>query len=67
MTGFDKKLLEVLKEHTIKNAIEVLRDGDYWQEHEGFTREEFEEAIIRCQEGNGTAQDWNWLVEETEM
>ena len=63
----DYRLLEILKQHTVKNAIEVLTDDEYWEEHEGFSKHEFEEAITRCQDGNGTDQDWDWLIEETEM
>lgn len=62
------RLLEVLKDHTIKNALEVARDTEYWAEGDNEeSRQRFIEAIVRCQEGDGTAEDWNWLVDETQM
>ena len=62
----DKVLLMVLKRHTIKNAREIAhqlwKDGD-----EDGIREPLLEAIERCQEGNGTEEDWDLLIEQTEM
>lgn len=65
---WELRLLEVLKDHTCKNALEVARDTEYWAENGGEEdRQKFIEAIVRCQEGNGTAEDWDWLVDETQM
>jgi hypothetical protein len=66
MTQRDQRLLEVLKAHTIKNAYEIAhqlwKDGD-----EDGIREPLLEAIERCEAGNGTEEDWDLLVEQTEM
>lgn len=63
---WERKLLAVLMEHTIKNAREVAhqiwKDGD-----EGGCYEPLLEAIERCEAGNGTDEDWDLLVEQTEM
>lgn len=68
MVARDHRLFEVLKQHTIRNAMVMLdNDDEYWEEHEGFNKQEFEEAIVRCCQDNGTDQDWEWLVEETGM
>lgn len=67
----EQRLLEVLKIHTCKNALEVARDTEYWAEENGGdgedARQRFIEAIERCQEGNGTDEDWDWLIDETVM
>lgn len=69
-----ERLLTILMEHTYKNAVEVLVDGEYWCEYEDDehgsgeeARMAFEEAIGRCINGEGTDADWDWLVEMTEM
>ncbi len=67
MVAREHRLLTVLEQHIIKNAMVILESDEYWEEHEGFNKQEFEEAITRCQDGNGTDQDWGWLIEETEM
>lgn len=68
MTDFNERLLEVLKRHTINNALEVARDVEYWYEGDGEdARQEFLGAIERCMDGNGTAEDWDWIIAETEM
>lgn len=62
----DKRLLECLKALTIKNAREIAhqlwKDGD----EDGY-REPLLEAIERCEAGNGTEEDWDLLIEQTEM
>lgn len=64
--NWDLKLLEILKAHTIKNAREVAhqiwKDGD----EEGYYQPLLE-AIERCEAGNGTEEDWDLLIEQTEM
>ena len=67
MVAREHRLLTVLEQHIIKNAMVILESDEYWEEYEGFNKQEFEEAITRCQDGNGTDQDWDWLIEETEM
>lgn len=62
----NNRLLEVLKDHTIKNAIEIAhqiwKDGD-----EDGIHDELIAAIERCQSGGMDADDWNLLVEQTEF
>lgn len=63
---WERKLLGVLMEHTCKNAREVAhqiwKDGD-----EDGIHDQLLEAIERCEAGNGTDEDWDLLVEQTEM
>ena len=56
-------ILAMVKQHIVKNAMVILESDEYWEEHEGFNKHEFEEAITRCQDGNGTDQDWDWLID----
>lgn len=62
----NRKLLRALKTLTIHNAKEVAhrlwKDGD-----EDGMREPLLEAIERCETGNGTIEDWDLLIEQTEM
>ena len=66
MTQRDEKLLGILKQHTINNAREIAhqiwKDGD-----EDGLYDQLLEAIERCNEGNGTDEDWDLLIEQTEM
>ena len=61
MVARDYRLLEMLKQHIVQDAMVILESDEYWEEHEGFNKQEFEEVITRCRDGNGTNQDWNWL------
>lgn len=74
MSNRDERLLVILKEHTCKNALEVASDGEYWcwyedDEHGSGeeARDAFIEAIERCMSGEGTDEDWDWLVDQTQM
>ena len=66
MSERDSRLLEVLKDHTCKNAREIAhqiwKDGD-----EDGIYDMLVEAIERCESGIGTDADWDMLVEQTEM
>ena len=66
MNDRDMRLLEVLKDHTCKNAREVAhqiwKDGD-----EDGILDTLYQAIDRCEDGNGTDEDWDLLVDVTEM
>lgn len=70
MNDREKKLFEVLKDHTIKNAVEVahqLFDDEDSDEEVKETRARLLEAIERCSTGEGNDEDWDLLVEQTEM
>lgn len=62
-------LLTILKDHTIKNAREVLHGmwkDDYEYFKEDGIYDALSAAIERCENGGMDADDWNLLVEQTE-
>lgn len=69
MKEADMRLFGMLKDHTIKNAIEaahMMREDLYDAEVE----ERYKAllvAIERCESGQGTHDDWGLLVDETVM
>lgn len=74
MSKRDERLLAILKEHTYKNALEVANDGEYWYDYEDEEHGSGEEArcafikaIERCVSGEGTDEDWDWLIDQTQM
>ncbi len=66
VVGRKMRLLEILKEHTIKNAREIAVSIDKNGDEDGIY-DKLMQAIVRCEDGNGTDSDWDLLVEQTEM
>lgn len=70
MKDMDMRILEMLKDHTIKNARTAAHY--LWKECEGWEGAAersiaLTAAIDRCESGKGTYEDWELLAEEVEL